>query len=230
MLYAQDDERDEDREDDDDDADDIEEDDNSDDEEEDDDAEDDEDEDSDDDSEDDEEDEDDNKPITRKELREMLRKNGNKQNANRRISSKDRNRNDRKDPKDRRERGDQRNIRRESPKTDERLSSLEKAHKKAELVEKKRDFGHRNNLSPEQTDIVFRMTKRPTKKFLETPYVKAALDAVRSNSNVRDNTPRGSGRGSFKSNTGRSWEKMDDKEKQDSFADRRRAILANKRG
>lgn len=220
-MLAQDDERDEDRDEDEEDADDSENND-SDDQEEDESGDDNEDEDSDDSDDDEDSDEDDDKPVTRKELREMLRKNGNRQNANRRVHSK--NRNDRND----RDRGNRPNS--QSPKTEERLSSVEKAIRKGEILEKKRTFGFENNLSPAQVDMVFRMTKRPTKKFLEEAPVKAALDAIAAQSNVRNNTPSGSGRGSFKSSGGKSWDKLDDKEKQDNFADRRRAILANKRG
>lgn len=220
-MLAQDDERDEDRDEDEEDADSSENN-NSDDQEEEEDDEDNEDEDSEDSDDDESDDEDDDKPVTRKELREMLRKNSNNRNANRRVHSKDRN-----DQNDR-DRGNR--LNRQSPKTEERLSKVEKFARNAEVLEKKRTFGFENNLSPAQVDFVFRNTKRPTKKFLETPAIKAGLDAIAAQSNVRNNTPSSGGRGSFKSQGGKSWEKMDEKEKQDNFADRRRAILANKRG
>lgn len=213
MLNA--DERDEDRDEDEEDADDSEKKDSVDEEEEDD-AEKDEDEDSDDSDDDESDDEEDDKPVTRKELREFLRKNGNNRNANRRVHSKDRDKD-----RDRRHNS-------QSPKTEERLSSVEQSLKKTALLEAKRTFGYENSLSPAQVDVVFRMTKRPTKKFLETPYVKAALDTIAQQSNVRDNTPSGSGR-TFKSQGGKSWDKMDANEKQQNFADRRRAILASKK-
>ncbi len=156
----------------------------------------------------DEEDEDD-KPVTRKELRELLKGKKNDSNAKRRMESKNRNIS-------------------KAPKVEERISQIEQSQKKAELLEKKRTFGYENSLSPKQVDIVFRMTKRPTKKFLDEPYVKAALGAIASESNVRENTPGNSGR-NFKSNGGKSWDKMDEKDKQDNFADRRRSILESKR-
>jgi len=208
------DERDEDRDEDDKDAD-FDEDKNSDDEEGDDDN-DNEDEDSNDDEDDEDSDEDDNKPVTRKELRELLKGNQNNRNAQRRVHSKDQGKN-----------RDQR-TNSQSPKTEERLSSVEQSLKKTALLEAKRTFGYENSLSPAQVDVVFRMTKRPTRKFLETPYVKAALDTIAAQSNVRDNTPSGSGK-NFKSQGGKSWEKMDPNERQASFADRRRAILASKK-
>lgn len=221
-MLTQDDERDEDRDEEEEDADHSDEQD-SDDQEEDESGDDNEDEDSDDSDDDEDSDEDDDKPVTRKELRDMLRKNSNNRNANRRVHSKDRN--DRNSGKDR-----DRRFSSQSPKTEERLSSVEKFQKRSELLEKKRDFGYENNLSPAQVDFVFRNTKRPTKKFLESPAIKAGLDAIAAQSNVRNNTPSSGGRGSFKSSSGKTWEKMDEREKQDNFADRRRAILSNKRG
>lgn len=212
MLNA--DERDEDRDEDEEDADDSKNNDSEKDEKEDD--EEDEDEDSDDAEDDESDDEDDDKPVTRKELRELLKGNQNNRNAQRRVHSKDRGNN-----RDQRDNS-------QSPKTHERLSAVEQSLKKTELLERKRTFGYENSLSPAQVDVVFRMTKRPTKKFLDTPYVKAALDSIAASSNVRDNTPSGSGR-NFKSQGGKSWEKMDANEKQENFADRRRAILASKK-
>lgn len=162
------------------------------------------DEDSENEDEEEDDDDDDNKPVTRKELREALsgKRKGNNRNAKRRVSSKNRD---------------------SSPSSNQegRISNLE-------VAEKKRTFGHENNLSPKQVDFVFKQTKRPTKKFIERAEIKAALDAIAAQSNVRDNTPGSSGRG-FKSQSGKSWEKMDDREKQDNLADRRRAIIASKK-
>lgn len=180
-------------------------------------SDDDQDEDSDDSDDDEDSDEDDDKPVTRKELRDFLKKNSNNQNANRRVHSKDR----------KNDRGNRPNS--QSSKTDERLASLEKAQRKSALIEAKRNFGYENNLSPKQVDVVFNMTKRPTKKFLDIPYVKAALDTIAKQANVRDNTPSGSGKGSFRNQSGKSWDKMDQNEKQANFAERRRAILDGKK-
>lgn len=175
------------------------------------------------DSDDEDSDEDDDKPVSRKELREALARNGNDRNANRRIHSKDRNDQSGRDR-------DNRHNSQQSSKTEERLKSIEISQRKSALIEAKRNFGYDNSLSPAQVDVVFKMTKRPTKKFLDTPYVKAALNEIAREANVRDNTPSSGGRGSFKSNSGKSWEKMSEQERQDNFADRRRGILANKRG
>lgn len=169
-----------------------------------------------DDESDDSEDEDDNKPITRKELRDILKKDGNRKNAKDRVkSSKDR-KNDRSHSNN-------------SPKTEERLSKIEQTQRKTELLESKRMFGYENGLSPRQVDTVFRMTKRPTAKFLKTPYVKAALDVIAQEESVRDNTPSSGGAGSFRGKGGKSWDKLKPEEKQQNFAARRRAILDSKK-
>lgn len=172
----------------------------------------DEDEDSDDDSESDKDDEDeeDNKPVTRKEFREAL-KGKNRSNAQRRVDPKNKERHNS-----------------NSPKTEERLNRIEQSQKKVELLETKRQFGHDNNLSPKQVDVVFRMTKRPTAKFLKQSYVKAAIDVIAAEDNVRGNTPTSGGSKGFKNRTGKSWDKMEGREKQENFADRRRAILDSK--
>lgn len=154
--------------------------------------------------------EDDDKPITRKELKEILKSNQNKNNAKRRVSSnKDRPSN-------------------KPPKPNDRLDRLEQSLKRTELLERKRTFGYENSLSPAEVDVVFRLTKRPTKKFLDEPYVKGALTAIREQSNVRKNTP-GSGGPTFKGAGGKSWSDLKPEEKEASFADRRRAILESKK-
>lgn len=170
---------------------------------------DDEDEDSDDAS--DDEEEDDDKPVTLKELKELLKGNQNKNNANRRISSKGK------------------PAINKAPKTEDRLAEIEKRQQRADLLERKREFGYNNSLSPKQVDLVFRLSKRPTSKFLKEPYVQAAIKSIGETANVRENTPGGSGR-AFKSQGNKSWDKLSDQEKQDNFADRRRAILNSKKG
>lgn len=156
----------------------------------------------------DDEDEDD-KPVTRKELRELLKNNQKDRNARRRVSNKkaDTTRN---------------------PKTDDRLTALERSDKERQILERKRDFGYENGLSPAQVNLVFRLTKRPTGKFLKVPHVKAALDAISAQERIRSNTPSNSGR-NFRSPSGKKWIELKPEERQASLADRRRAILANKR-
>jgi len=156
----------------------------------------------------DDEDEDD-KPVTRKELRELLKNNQKDRNARRRVSQKkaDTTRN---------------------PKTDDRLTALERADRDRQVLERKREFGYENGLSPAQVNLVFRLTKRPTGKFLKVPHVKAALDAISAQERIRSNTPSNSGR-NFRSPSGKKWIELKPEERQASFGDRRRAILANKR-
>ena len=167
--------------------------------------------DSDDSDEEDEEDED-NKPVTRKELREFLKSNKNNRNANRRVTQKQNKGRDTRQPSD----------------NDRRLDAIEKQQQETALLERKRTFGYENNLSPKQVNHVFRLTKRPTAKFLAKPHVKAALEAIKSQENVGRNTPSSSGQ-KFRSPNGKGWTEMKPEERQASLADRRRAILESKR-
>jgi len=185
------------------------------DEEEDDDSDDNDDEDSDDSEDSDEEadDEDeDNKPVTRKELRDLLKGNQNKRNAGRRVSSK---------------KGDQ--STKQPSDADKRLAALEKQSQETAMRERKRTFGYENGLSPKQVNHVFRLTKRPTTKFLNKPHVKAALEAIKSQESVARNTPSGSGKRGRSNGNGKAWTELKPEERQSSLADRRREILANKR-
>lgn len=169
--------------------------------------------DSDDDDSDDEEDED-NKPVTRKELREMLQGKKNQTNANRRIASKDQKGRPTKPPSE----------------LDRRLSTLEQTQKETALLERKRTFGYEHGLSPKQVNHVFRLTKRPTPKFLAKPHVKAAIDAIASQEKVARNTPSGSGK-RFKGGGGdKKWTDLKPEERQSSLSERRREILDRKRG
>jgi len=171
-------------------------------------------EDEDEDSEDEDEDEDndssedDDKPITKKELREILKSNQNKNNANRRISQKNK-------------------VISKSPNQNERLDQIEANQKRLDLLEAKRQFGHENNLSPKEVDYVFRITKRPTSKVLNDPFIKSGLAGLRSADNVRKNTP-GSSPASVKFQ-GKDWGELKPDERQASFADRRKAILESKK-
>ncbi len=126
-------------------------------------------------------DEDLDKPLTKRDLNKILESKQNKNNAMRRVDSK---------------KG--RDNKQPSKELTQRLSKIEQSQQKADLLERKRTFGYENNLSPKEVDHVFRLTKRPTAKFLKDPVVSAALGAIRAQSNVRDNTPSGKGQ-SFKS-------------------------------
>jgi len=64
-----------------------------------------------------------------------------------------------------------------------RLSTLE-------TIESKRQFGFENNLSPEETDIVFQFSQgKPTKETLEHPFIKAGIEQLRAAKRVESNTP-----------------------------------------
>lgn len=157
---------------------------------------------------DDSEDDEDDKPVTRKELRELLSRNQNKRNAGDRVSKKGR-------------------ITKPSPDA-ARLENLEKTVAETQMLEKKRNFGYENNLSPKQTNYVFKLTKRPTPKFLAQPHVKAALEAIKSQENVRRNTPSGSGNKGYQPPEGKKWTELPPEQRQSSFAERRRSMLESR--
>lgn len=170
--------------------------------------------DSDEDDESDDEEDEDNKPVTRKELREMLQGKKNQTNANRRIASKQ----------------DKGRSTKQPSELDKRLSTLEQTQKETALLERKRTFGYDNGLSPKQVNHVFRLTKRPTAKFLAKPHVKAAIDAIASQEKVARNTPSSSGKKFRQGGGDKKWTDLKPEERQSSLADRRREILERKRG
>lgn len=160
------------------------------------------------DSEDDEESlEDDDQPMTKKEFREFQQSIKNSSNASRRIASK-------------------RELQTKAPKENERLDRIEQAVKRTELLEQKRQFGYENHLSPTEVDYVFKLSKRPTKKFLDDPFIKGGLESLRSRERTKVNTPGMSG-GTFKNVEGKSWTDLKDGEKQQNFNERRKALLEN---
>jgi hypothetical protein len=159
--------------------------------------------------EEDEEDEDD-KPVTRKELKELL-KTKNRSNARDRVTSK------KKGP-----------VTKQPSDLEKTVAELKKESEQRALLEKKRDFADEHRLSRKQTDLVFRLTKRPTAKFLNQPHVKAALDAIKQSENIARNTPSGSGKRGKSPDGGKKWTELPSDERQSGFADRRRSILASK--
>lgn len=60
------------------------------------------------------------------------------------------------------------------------------------MAEKKRQFGYKHSLSPEEVDKVFTITSDPSEETLEDPFVKAGLQAIRKKRKVEDNTPSSS--------------------------------------
>ena len=60
-------------------------------------------------------------------------------------------------------------------------------------IENKRQFGYENNLSPEETDFVFKFTNgKPTKEALENPFVKSGLEGYRTQKKLEANIPSSS--------------------------------------
>ena len=58
------------------------------------------------------------------------------------------------------------------------------------LSEEKRQFGFDHNLSPKETDFVYRYSGgKPTKETLEDPFVKSGLEGFRASQRVESNTP-----------------------------------------
>lgn len=113
-----------------------------------------------------------------------------------------------------------------------RLDSLEKTQQQLLRNEEKRQFGYENSLAPDEVDVVFRLTKRPTSKSLNDPVIKGALDGYRTAKRAKANTP-GAGGGSRPgraSDRSAKEENLSPAERRDKFADRRREILANRGG
>lgn len=103
-----------------------------------------------------------------------------------------------------------------------RLDALEQSNAK-------RDYGYEHHLSPREVDLVFKFANgKPTAKTLNHPFVKGGLEQLRASSNLRENTPSGSGSSSFEVE-GKKFEELDSAGKQKNFNAKQKAILANKR-
>lgn len=162
------------------------------------------------DSDEEEEEDEDDKPVTRRELKELL-KSKNRTNARDRVTSK------KKGP-----------ITKQPSELEQTVAELKKRDEQRAVLEKKLDFASEHNLSRKQVEHVFRLTKRPTAKFLNKPHVKAALDAIKSSENIARNTPNGSGKRGRTQGGDKKWTELPSDERQSGFADRRRSILASK--
>lgn len=91
-----------------------------------------------------------------------------------------------------------------------------KSVKRLEEIENKRQFGFEHNLSPEETDFVFKISgNKPTKEILEDPFVKSGLEGHRSKKRLEANTPSSSSSSSpFKV---KQFNEMSDDEKRKAF-------------
>lgn len=57
------------------------------------------------------------------------------------------------------------------------------------FAEEKRQFGYENNLSPEETDFIFKINPNPTKDLLSDVAIKGGIEALRASRKVDANTP-----------------------------------------
>jgi len=103
----------------------------------------------------------------------------------------------------------------EAPKPEE-PEDLRSVVEKLALADDKRNFQHANNLTPEETDYVFRFSgKDDPKKALENAFVKAGIEALRSQRAAENATPNSSARST--SIGGKNWEDMDKNEQSQNF-------------
>jgi len=160
----------------------------------------------------DEEEDDDDKPVTRKELKELLKSTSNKNNARDRVSSK------KKNP-----------VTKQPSDLEKTVAELKAQNEERAFLDKKRDFAIEHKLSKRQNEYVFKLTKRPTAKFLNQPAVKAGLEAIKAQENISRNTPSGSGKRGKGVGGEKKWTELPAEERQSGFADRRRSILARNR-
>lgn len=179
---------------------------------------DDEDEEEDDDSDDeDDSDDDSKKPLTKKErkqLASLLRRKGAKGEKNRSAAARRKS-----------EKGAFSKTRKVD---DSRIANLEKTTKQLALEAKKRSFGHKTGLAPDEVDTLHRITGRLKSKDLKDPVVKGALDGLRGAKRVKGNVPSTHSR-PFRPNS-KEVKNMTPTERRSAFADRRRGILAEKQG
>ncbi len=85
-------------------------------------------------------------------------------------------------------------IKTEEKKPDAEMAGLKSTVDSLALAEKKRTFGYENNLSPAETDAVFRINPNPTKDTLKDPFVEGGLAKLKSLKRVEENTPGSSPR------------------------------------
>lgn len=91
-----------------------------------------------------------------------------------------------------------------------------KSVKRLEEIENKRQFGFEHQLSPEETDFVFKISGgKPSKEVLEDPFVKSGLEGYRSKKRLEANTPSSSSSSSpFKT---KQFNEMSEDEKRKAY-------------
>jgi len=101
-------------------------------------------------------------------------------------------------------------------KSGEDTDDLRRVVKKLEHSDKKREFQFKHNLSPEETDYVFRFAgKDDLVKTLEHPFVKAGLEAIRTQKRVEAATPSSSS--TSRTIDGKSWAELKPEERAKNF-------------
>lgn len=99
--------------------------------------------------------------------------------------------------------------------TTDDLSDIRETVSKLSLSEKKRQFGYEYNLSPEETDAVFRLNPNPDKKTLEDPFIKGGLEAIRAKKRVEGAIPSSTGK--VPTVNGKTWSQMTPEERKSNF-------------
>lgn len=95
--------------------------------------------------------------------------------------------------------------------------------KKLEQIEKKRQFGFENDLSPEETDFIFRYAgSSPTKEVLNDPFVKSGLEGFRASKRLERNTPSPSGGSSVWGN--KPFKELSEDERRKAFEERSKQL------
>ena len=95
-------------------------------------------------------------------------------------------------------------------------SDLRKTVNKLELAERKRQFQYKHNLTPEETDYIYRFAgKEDLDKMLEHPFVKAGLEAIRAQKRVEEAIPSSSS--SSRTIEGKSWSELSTDERKKNF-------------
>ena len=91
-----------------------------------------------------------------------------------------------------------------------------KSVRKLEMIEQKRQFGYDFNLSPEETDFIFKFSGgKPNKETLENPFVKSGLEGFRASKRLEANTPNSSS--SSKVFQGKEFTEMTEDERRKAF-------------
>jgi hypothetical protein len=95
--------------------------------------------------------------------------------------------------------------------------------KNLELIEKKRQFGYENSLSPEETDFIFKFASNaPNKEILENPFIKSGLEGFRATKRLEKNTPSPSGGSSVFG--GKDFTELSTDERKKAFEERVKSI------